>query len=76
MPALKTNTRCAVSENRKLFFYDLGISNALVKDFRELDLCPDKGGVSEKFIVIELEKRCKNLNAQLDMCFYREYSGK
>ena len=76
LPALKTNARRAVSENRKLFFYDLGIRNALVKDFRELDLRPDIGGVFENFIVIELEKRRKNLNAQLDMCFYREYSGK
>lgn len=71
----KTNMRRAVSENRKLYFFDLGIRNILVKDFRELDLRPDKGGVFENFIVVELEKQRRNMKAQQTMYFYREYSG-
>ena len=71
----KTNMRRAVSENRKLYFYDIGIRNILVKDFREIDLRPDKGGVFENFIVIELEKLRRNTKAQQTMYFYREYSG-
>jgi len=71
----KTNMRRAVSENRKLYFYDIGIRNILVKDFRELDLRPDKGNVFENFIVIELEKLRRNTKAQQTMYFYREYSG-
>lgn len=76
LPSFKTNTRKAVSENRKLYFYDLGIRNALVKDFRETWLRPDKGGVFENFIVSELEKMRKNSNAKVTMYFYREYGGK
>ena len=34
LPSFKTNARNAVSENRKLYFYDLGIRNILVKDFK------------------------------------------
>jgi len=75
LPAFKTNARRAVSENRKLYFYDLGIRNILVKDFRELDLRPDKGGVFENFIVSELEKKRRNTKTQTSMFFYREYSG-
>ncbi len=75
LPAFKTNARRAVSENRKLFFYDLGLRNSLVEDFRALDLRPDKGEVFENFIISELEKRRRNLNAQVNMRFYREYSG-
>jgi len=75
LPAFKTNARRAVSENRKLYFYDLGIRNVLVKDFRELDLRPDKGGVFENFIVAELEKKRRNTKTQATMFFYREYSG-
>ena len=75
LPAFKTNARRAVSENRKLYFYDLGIRNILVKDFRELDLRPDKGGVFENFIVSELEKKRRNTKIQTSMFFYREYSG-
>lgn len=76
LPSFRTNARKAVSENRKLYFYDLGIRNILVKDFRDLELRPDKGGVFENFIVSEIEKQRKNYNAKLSMYFYREYGGK
>ncbi len=75
LPSFKTNLRRAISENRKLYFYDLGIRNILVKDFRELNLRPDKGGVFENFIVSEIEKKRRNLKSQINMYFYREYSG-
>ena len=58
-----------------MFFYDLGIRNILVKDFRDLDIRPDKGGVFENFIVSEIEKRRKNLDIKETLYFYREYSG-
>ena len=73
--SFKTNKRKAVSENRKLYFYDLGIRNVLVKDFRELVLRPDKGGVFENFIIAEIEKKRKNNNVKQNMYFYREYGG-
>lgn len=44
LPSFKTNIRKAVSENRKLYFYDLGMRNILVRDFRDLALRPDRGG--------------------------------
>lgn len=75
LPSFKSNTRKAVSENRKLYFYDLGIRNALVKDFRDLDLRPDKGGVFENFIISEVEKKRRNAGLLLSMYFYREYGG-
>lgn len=76
LPSFKTNARRAVSQNRKLYFYDLGIRNMLIRDFRSLDLRPDRGGVFENFIVSELEKKRRNNKAQQTMYFYREYSGK
>lgn len=76
LPSFKTNTRKAVSENRKLYFYDLGIRNALVKDFRETKLRPDQGGLFENFIILEIEKQRKNTEAKRSLYFYREYGGK
>lgn len=76
LPSFKTNVRKAVSEHRKLYFYDLGIRNILVKDFRELSLRPDKGGLFENFIIIELEKQRKINTIHQTMYFYREYGGK
>lgn len=76
LPSFKTNARRAVSENRKLYFYDLGIRNALVKDFRETKLRPDQGGLFENFIILEIEKQKKNTGVQRNLYFYREYGGK
>lgn len=76
LPSFKTNTRKAVSENKKLYFYDLGIRNALVKDFRETRLRPDQGGLFENFIILEIEKQRKNIGAKRTLYFYREYGGK
>lgn len=76
LPSFKTNARRAVSENRKLYFYDLGIRNALVKDFRETKLRPDQGGLFENFIILEIEKQRKNTDLQRNLYFYREYGGK
>lgn len=76
LPSFKTNARKAVSEHRKLYFYDLGIRNILVKDFRDLPLRPDKGGLFENFIIIELEKQRRINTLHQTMYFYREYGGK
>lgn len=76
LPSFKTNIRKAVSEHRKLYFYDLGIRNILVRDFRDLTLRPDKGGVFENFIVSEIEKQRKIHRIHKTMYFYREYEGK
>lgn len=76
LPSFKTNIRKAVSENRKLYFYDLGIRNALVKDFRETRLRPDQGGLFENFVILEIEKQRKNTKALCNLFFYREYGGK
>ena len=76
LPSFKTNARKAVSENRKLYFYDLGIRNILIQDFRELDLRQDKGGVFENFVILELEKIRKIRHAKINTYFYREYGGK
>jgi len=76
LPSFKTIIRKAVSENRKLYFYDLGIRNALVKDFREVELRSDLGGLWENLIIIEYEKIRKINNQLLSYYFYREYGGK
>lgn len=76
LPSFKTNARKAVSANRKLFFFDLGIRNILVRDFRDLHLRPDRGGIFENFIISEIEKQRRNTHAKQTLSFYREYGGK
>lgn len=76
LPSFKTNLRRAVSENRKLYFYDLGIRNSLIRDFREPALRQDSGGVFENLIVTELNKKRLLSRSQDNFYFYREYGGR
>lgn len=76
LSGFKKNMRNAVGQHRKFYFYDLGIRNMLVKDFRPLHLRPDKGGVFENFIVNEVYKKKMAEKKHLSLYFYREYSGK
>ena len=75
LPAFKTNLRRAVSENRKLYFYDLGVRNSLLRDFRPLDLRVDKGAIFENFIISEIEKMRLNSDLNFNKYFYREIQG-
>src|SRR3990167_3750840 len=76
LPSFKTNLRRAVSQNRKLYFYDLGIRNILIRDFRETNLRQDSDGVWENLTVAELEKRRRLEHLHYNFYFYREYGGR
>ncbi len=76
LPSFKTNLRRAVSKHHKYYFADLGLRNALIKDFRALMFRPDHGQLFENFIVIEFYKALRNYRLPYSMYFYREYNGK
>jgi predicted AAA+ superfamily ATPase len=76
LPSFKTNLRKAVSENKKYYFWDLGLRNALVSDFRPVKLRPDAGGIWENWVVMEWEKQKRMKNLKLKSYFYREYGGR
>jgi len=76
LPSFKTNIRRAVSENKKYYFYDLGIRNVLIKDFRSLELRQDKGSVFENLVIAEMLKKIRNRKILKNLYFYREYGGR
>lgn len=76
LAAFKTNARRAVSSHRKFYFYDLGIRNSLVGDFRDPAMRPDGGGVFENFILSEMDKIRRMHKKPWSLFFYREYGGK
>jgi predicted AAA+ superfamily ATPase len=42
---------------RKLYFFDTGIRNAILKNFDPIDLRPDKGALWENLCVNEIEQK-------------------
>jgi len=56
LPAFSRNLRTELKKSRKIYFYDNGIRNAILGDFRPLELRNDLGGLWKNFLVSE---RCK-----------------
>ena len=57
LPSFARNLRNELKTSQKIFFYDCGIRNAIVNDFRPVDLRPDIGALFENFVIAELKKR-------------------
>jgi len=51
------NLRNEIKTNRKYYFYDNGIRNALIQNFNPLDLRNDIGSLWENFLLSERKKR-------------------
>ncbi len=51
------NQRNEIKNNRKIYFYDTGIRNAIINNFNPLDLRTDKGALWENFLIAERMKR-------------------
>jgi len=53
------NIRNEIKSNRKIYFYDTGLRNAVISNFNALDIRNDKGALWENFLISE---RIKKLN--------------
>lgn len=51
-----TNQRNEIKKGKKVYFYDLGIRNAIINDFSPFEIRKDKGNLFENFIINELIK--------------------
>lgn len=57
LPALSRNARNEIKKGRKIYFYDNGIRNAILKNFAPLSLRTDTGALWENFLLAERFKR-------------------
>jgi predicted AAA+ superfamily ATPase len=60
LSALSRNVRNEIKKSKKIYFYDNGIRNALIGDFRPFDVRTDKGGLWENFIISERIKHLRH----------------
>lgn len=68
LPAYHTNHRSELKKSKKIYFNDLGIRNALINDFRPIEIRNDAGALFENFVINELRKQ--NEYKQLFANFY------
>ena len=53
LPSFSKNLRNEIKRNQKIYFYDNGIRNAIINDFRPLENRQDKGALWENFLIGE-----------------------
>ena len=70
-----TNERKVLSKQNKIYFYDLGIRNALINNFNPLSKRNDRGSLWENFLIIERMKLNTYTNRHVSKFFWRTYDG-
>lgn len=77
LPAFSRNLRKEVGKKtRKIYFYDLGVRNAIINQFAPMNLREDVGAMWENFCIAELIKKAHNKGCFPNSYFWRTYDGK
>jgi predicted AAA+ superfamily ATPase len=70
------NIRNELKKKRKIYFYDLGLRNALINNLNPISLRQDVGALWENFMMSERMKRNNNLGISANTYFWRTSNGK
>lgn len=70
------NIRNELKKKRKIYFYDLGLRNALINNFNPISLRQDVGALWENFLMSERKKRNSNCGVSANVYFWRISTGK
>lgn len=65
------NIRTELTKSKKIYFYDLGVRNAILRSFAPMDLRQDKGALWENFFIIERLKYNHYADRMVNMYFWR-----
>ena len=71
LPAYHTNHRTELKKSKKIYFNDLGIRNALINDFRPIEIRNDAGPLFENFVINELRKQNEYNQVYANFYFWR-----
>jgi uncharacterized protein len=69
------NLRNEIKTNRKIYFYDTGVRNAVINNFNPLPLRNDKGSLWENFVINERIKYLNYHNLNMKSYFWRSVQG-
>lgn len=75
LPPYAGNKRRTISKLRKIYFWDLGVRNALIQNFNPLKLRSDSGALFENWIIAERMKKNEYGQKLVSSYFWRTYDG-
>jgi len=73
LPSFSRNLRSEINKGMKIYFYDLGIRNSIIRNFNPMDLRTDAGGLWENFFILERMKYHNNHRKIVNNYFWRTY---
>ena len=73
LPPFSRNLRKELSKNRKIYFYDTGIRNAIINQFNSLSLRDDAGRLWENFVIAQRMKKDLSIGTTINRYFWRTY---
>lgn len=71
LPALSRNVRNEIKKGKKVYFYDCGIRNAIINNFKPLNSRTDTGALWENYLMAERIKALRYHNVDVDQYFWR-----
>lgn len=74
LKSYSNNARKEVSKMSKIFFWDNGIRNAVIDDYRDISMRNDLGQLFENFMISERMKMNTWLNKSAKSFFWRNYN--
>ena len=74
LQSLSRNLRNELKKSRKIYFYDNGVRNALIQNFKSLELRTDTGALWENFMVSERKKYLEYNEIYSNTYFWRTHT--
>jgi uncharacterized protein len=71
LPSYSTNQKKELTKGKKIYFFDNGIRNALIGDYRPVAIRQDVGALFENYIISELWKKNSYENSYGKFYFWR-----
>lgn len=71
LPALNRNVRNEIKKGKKVYFYDCGIRNAVINNFKSLQARTDVGALWENFVIAERMKLLRYQGKDAKQYFWR-----
>lgn len=71
LPALNRNVRNEIKKGKKVYFYDCGIRNAVINNFKSIDSRTDAGALWENYVMAERMKYLHYNNIDAKQYFWR-----
>lgn len=73
LPPFSRNLRNEIKRMRKVYFWDVGVRNALINNLNPVELRTDAGGLWENYVIVERIKAVQNARRTVRSFFWRSH---